>query len=282
MYYSSPSYSKINIGLRITGKRPDGFHNLESIFLETDLCDEITVGKTRKNTRIYCDNPELPLDSRNICFRTFEFIKDSYNLTGGVEIEIKKKIPLGAGLGGGSSNAAVCLKLFNQIFHLGLSKQILIHLAAQIGSDVPFFIFGKSALVKGRGEIVQPISFFKFFQIVIVYPNIAIHTGWVYKNLEMDLTENRYNPKFKAVINKVKKIEDLNNYFYNDLERVVIKTYPVISEIKKQLRKLGAGFVSLSGSGSAVFGLFENQVGLEAIGEQLQVYGQVFFARPVQ
>jgi 4-diphosphocytidyl-2-C-methyl-D-erythritol kinase len=279
--YYTRSYAKINLGLRIVGKRPDGFHNLESVFQEIDIFDEISIRKIDNGVRIISDHSNVPLGVSNICYKAFEKLKTKVNLKMGVEIEIKKRIPIGAGLGGGSSNAASCLKIFNQMFQLHLTPGELLLLAAQIGSDVPFFIMGKSALVKGRGEIVIPISFLDDYLIVLVYPNIVINTSFIYKNFEMNLTAYESNFKFEAVIFETKKIEDLNRYFFNDLENVAFESYPILKNIKKRFKWLNAKYISLSGSGSSVFGLFNKAQELAKIKRELKEFGQVFITRPI-
>lgn len=281
MAYSFRSCAKINLGLRVVGKRPDGYHNLESVFQEISLCDEIECKRTSGEIKIQCDHPAVPLDEKNLCHKAFRIARDIGGLKEGIRIQIKKNIPVGAGLGGGSSNAAACLKAFNRMFDLGLSKGRLIRLAAQIGSDVPFFILGKTALIKGRGEVVLPIHFLTNYQVILVYPNFSISTASVFEKFEMNLTEYNSDDKFEAGISEIQNLDDLSDSIFNDLEKIVMDCHPVLKEIKQHLKRKGAQFVSLSGSGSVVFGLFNSSKKLEKIGQEFAKYGQVFFARPV-
>lgn len=273
------SYAKINLGLRVVGKRPDGYHNLESIFQEISLCDEIVFEEWDRLV-IETDHPTLAVDEYNLCHRAYRLLADEYGLKKGVKIIIKKKIPLGAGLGGGSSNAATSLKALAEIFQLDLTVSRFLKLATRLGSDVPFFILGKTALVKGRGEVVIPISFLQDYQICLVYPGFQISTAQIFSNFEMGLTKYQGNIKFEAVIFKIRSLEELNNYLFNDLESIVTRRYPEIKNIKRVLQNSGARFVSLSGSGSTVYGLFEKHKEIDDLKKEFPAHYQVFIARP--
>lgn len=275
------SPAKINIGLKIIAKRPDGYHNLESVFQEISLYDDIYIEKKKAGVRFSCDDPAIPSDKRNLCVRAFRILQESYGLKDGVEIRLVKKIPAGAGLGGGSSNAAACLKAFNEIFGLDLDFHDLMALASRLGSDVPFFIIGKTALVKGRGELVTPIHLPIDYQILLVHPDMPVSTAEAFKNFEFGLTENPMDIKFEAVISRVKKLEDLNRYFYNDLEPVVQRLYPKVAELRRRLQDTGAKYVSMSGSGSAVYALFEPDQNVGKIAKERLKNYRVVLARPV-
>jgi len=275
------SYGKINIGLRIVSRRRDGYHNLESIFQEITLFDEILIKKREAGIRIRTDCESLPVDENNLCYQAYQHLVNEYGLKVGVEVEIIKNIPIGSGLGGGSSNAATCLKAFNDIFELGLSRGELIRLGAKIGSDVPFFIVGKTALVKGRGEVVIPIRFLSDYQLLIIFPQVQVSTAFIYKNFEFALTKSKWNVKFEAVISRVRTLDDLSTYFSNDLEDVARKYYPEIAEVHQGIVESGARFVSLSGSGSAVYGIYPADVDLDSVRKQFIPRYQVFIARPI-
>ncbi len=275
------SYGKINIGLRIVGRRKDGYHNLESVFQEITLFDEILIKKREAGIRIRTDCESLPTDENNLCYQAYQLLVKEHGLKDGVEIEIIKNIPIGSGLGGGSSNAATCLKAFNRMFELGLSRGELIRLAAQIGSDVPFFIVGKTALVKGRGEVVIPIRFLSDYHLLIVFPQVQVSTAFIYKNFEFALTKYKWNVKFEAVISRVRTLDDLSVYFSNDLEEVAGRFYPEIAEVRQKIWESGARFVSLSGSGSAVYGIFPMEVDLEPVRKQFVPRYRVYVAKPI-
>lgn len=275
------SRAKINIGLRIVGQRPDGYHNLESIFQEISLADEVFVRRRESGIRIRSNLPDLPTDEQNLCWRAFDIFKREFGINEGVEIELLKNIPPGTGLGGGSSNAAACLKGFSRLFGQPASLPALLRMAARIGSDVPFFILGKTALVKGRGEVVIPISFLRDYQCLIIFPEIRISTAFIYKNFQLSLTKYKPDVKFDALIFRVKTLRELGTYFPNDLEAVAQKFYPELKKIGRMLSESGAQYQSLSGSGSAVYGLFEENVDLYDVRERFFKQYQTYIAKPV-
>ncbi len=273
------SYAKINIGLRIVNRRADGYHNLESVFQEIDLADEIHVRTLPQGFRLTTDHPEVPTDEQNLCYQVFELLQKRYEISGGVEIHLKKRIPPGSGLGGGSSNAATCFKIFNEMFHLQLSRRELLKLATRIGSDVPFFIIGGTALIKGRGEVVIPIRLPFRFQCLLVLPEIHISTAFIYKNFELSLTHYHDHVKFDVLVSELRKLDDLRK-LPNDLEPVAVKFYPELEDIRERLKASGASYVSLSGSGAAMYGIFPVEVDLEAVRKKYFASERVVVARP--
>jgi 4-diphosphocytidyl-2-C-methyl-D-erythritol kinase len=260
-------------------KRTDGYHNLESIFQEISLADEIVIEEADEFS-LETNLPELPVDATNLCTRTFRMLAAEYGIKSGLKIFIDKRIPLGSGLGGGSSNAAACLKAMNDLFRLNLSMSEQFRLAARLGSDVPFFILGKTALVKGRGEVVIPVSFLKEYQILLVYPGRPSSTAQIFNNLEIGLTKYGRGIKFEAVISRIAKLDDLSSYLFNDLEDIVSRTCPEITGIKERLEDCGARYVSLSGSGSTVYGLFDLHTDVSKIKQEFPASYLVFTANP--
>ncbi len=275
------SHCKINIGLRIVGKRADGYHNLESVFQETTFGDELFIRKKDRGVKILASDDKVPRDERNLCFQAFLLLKKEFGLRDGLEIEILKNIPMGSGLGGGSSNAAACLLAINALFHLGLTRPQLLRLAAGLGSDVPFFILGKTALVKGRGEVVIPMQFLKEYSILIVVPDLHISTPFIYKNFEMGLTKYSPGIKFEAVVSEVQTLGELKEFFFNDLEGVAKQYHPELAEIHQLLADSGAEFVSMSGSGSAMFGLYREGTDVQVIKDNIPQKYKSFIAKPV-
>ncbi len=276
-----PSYAKINIGLRVVGRRPDGFHTLESVFQEISLSDRIGIARRERGVTIRCNWPQVPRDERNTCFRAYQVFREAFRLTEGIAIEIEKNIPLGAGLGGGSSNAAAVLKGLVQLYEIDLPVGQLLRLAARVGSDVPFFILGKTALVKGRGEVVIPCQFFTAYRVLLVYPNLPVNTAEVFKNFDIRLTHYKADIKFETFVKEVCSLSQFKAFFFNDLEKVVLARYPRLQVLKERLTEAGAEFVSMSGSGSTIYGLFEQGVELEVLGRELGEENQVFIAEPV-
>ncbi len=251
------AHAKINIGLLITGKRQDGYHEIETIFQEIDLHDTIYLEKHEPGEIVIeCSHPLVPNDEKNICFRTIEQLRKASGLNFGSKITIEKNIPVGAGLGGGSSNAAAVIKGANELFNLGLSQEKQHEIAREIGADVPFFLMGGTALARGIGDELQPLNLPFFYYGVLIYPKIEISTSWVYKNFNFNLTKTKKIIKLAHFYNDEVSFKE---FFQNDLEKVVFKKFPELSQIKESLYNSGAFFASMSGSGSSIYGLFKDK-----------------------
>lgn len=237
--------AKVNLRLIIGEKRLDGYHNINSIFAAVDICDHIEIKKTGRGPVIVC--PEVK--NNNIAIRTVEVFRETYGFSPDVEITIKKTIPIGRGLGGGSSDAAAILIGLHRMFGLNLENPT--DLGKKIGSDVPFFFKGGIARVTGRGEIIQPIPFIKL-NLLIVSPPFQVSTAWAYKILD---ESNILDPKFEGSASF-----DITNpqTFSNTFERIIFDRYPNLYKIKNWLLESGAKAALLSGSGSAIFGVFED------------------------
>ncbi|MBP9192795.1 MAG: 4-(cytidine 5'-diphospho)-2-C-methyl-D-erythritol kinase [Ignavibacteria bacterium] len=257
------SYAKINFGLRILEKRDDGFHNLETIFYPVRLHDKIKIKIQRSdvssNSVILRSNKSyIPLSKDNLCYKAVEMffrefrISDYYK----IEIELDKFIPVGGGLGGGSSNASVILKFLLKYFKtdIAANKKRILDLALKLGSDVPFFLIQKPSYATGRGEIITVLKgFINLYDIIIVNPNLHISTKWAFEKLN-----------FKKGILKVPELNsiktlDIESFpmLKNDFEDIVFVKYPELKNIKDELRKFGAVFSSMSGTGATMYGLFE-------------------------
>jgi 4-diphosphocytidyl-2-C-methyl-D-erythritol kinase len=245
--------AKINLGLFITEKRTDGFHNLESLFLPIPLCDILEVTVTTEDTSLDCTGLayDIPTE-KNIVFKAWKLLKEAYAI-GNVKIHLHKIIPSGAGMGGGSSNGSFMLKVLNELFNLKLSIVQLEDYAAQLGSDCPFFIQNKPALVSGRGEVVVPVEFnLAGKYLVIVNPGIHISTPKAFNGINPQAS--LFN--WKAFVES-KEFEMFE--LRNDFEQSVFKIYPEIAEIKKKLLSAGAMYASMSGTGSTVYAFFNEE-----------------------
>jgi len=251
--------AKINLFLRVTGRRPDGFHELVSLMCPVALYDTLTLTPAKKGIHVICGHPDVPEDASNLAARAARLfmetaISESFPSVSGLTIHIDKKIPVGAGLGGGSSDAAVVLTALNRHRGHPLSTPALMELGGRLGADVPFFIPGGAALATGIGDRLEPYSHLASWTALLVYPNVAVSTAWVYKNLNLRLTKDE---------KKLRKFHFKDRFFnvaehlVNDLEPVTAKAFPVIEEIKRLLLAHGAAGAMMSGSGSTVFGLFE-------------------------
>jgi 4-diphosphocytidyl-2-C-methyl-D-erythritol kinase len=265
--YTVKSPAKINIGLYVLNKRSDGYHNIETIFYPIKAHDELRVKiqPSRKNEILVKTTPKLGIDDKNnICYRAVRLFFDEFKIKDKymVEINIRKRIPIGAGLGGGSSNAAAVLKVLAK--HFGVkNKTKLNKLALNLGSDVPFFMLGKPAYATSRGEKLTPLPKFKInYKILIVNPGIHVSTKDAYDSL--DKAKNGGKKHVLSGAEGAKKLSKIKTFsindadkFKNDFEEVGFKKYPAIKKIKDRMYKEGAAFSLMSGSGSSVFGLFK-------------------------
>jgi 4-diphosphocytidyl-2-C-methyl-D-erythritol kinase len=278
-----PSYAKINLALFVKGKRGDGYHEIETIFQQISLHDEIQLKVTEAaEVEFSCNKAEIPTGITNLCVRAAYLLKLEGGVKSGVEIALQKNIPVSAGLGGGSSNAAVVLLGLNKLWKLNWPREKLRELAVKLGSDVPFFIEGGTALGEGRGEILRNLNFDWELPIVVVFPKVAIPTKWAYDELNLSLTiRKKYItlPHFKNInFNNVEFYQG----FKNDFEGVVFKKYPDLLEIKSRLKESGAIYASLSGSGSSVFGIFDNGEAANAAKSAFERRYPVFVTQPVK
>jgi 4-diphosphocytidyl-2-C-methyl-D-erythritol kinase len=252
LHLESPA--KINLRLEILKKRKDGYHELRTVFQKIDLHDTLHVSlKEEKGISVVTDHPDLPIGKSNLVYRAAESILERSDYRGGVTIEIEKRIPLGAGLGGGSSNAATTLKALNQLLKVDLSQKDLIKIGLRIGADVPFFFLEGAAIGSGIGERLKEIELPELWY-VLIYPNFQVSTRWAYQNFV--LTKRRFHYKIHEFLRTPGKISSI---LRNDLETVVSRQYPQIEVMKKNLCSAGALAALMTGSGPTVFGLFPGE-----------------------
>jgi len=252
--------AKVNLGLNMLGKREDGFHELETLFQMVNWCDEIEIeGLITGGLSLTCNQSDIPTDERNLIIKAARLLKTRYpDRCQGARIHLNKNIPHGAGLGGGSGNAAGALLALNYLWGLNLKREELIALATTLGSDVPFFLLSPCAIGRGRGEILQAVETSVKFYILMVYPEMVLSTAWVYGNLKLKLTKHENNISILKNLLLQSEFAQIGETWINDLEPVVFQEYPEILEIKNELLVLGAKGALLSGSGSTVFGMFDD------------------------
>ncbi len=249
--------AKINIALQIRGLRPDGYHELDMIFLELPFGDEIEIEKTKGGITLSCSDPAIPTDERNLAYKAAQMMMDVCPISEGVSIRIDKKIPAQAGLGGGSSDAACVLNAMNELFELDADAGTLEGMAEKLGADVPFFIKGGCARAAGKGEILTDLGAFPKCAVLVVKPEVSVSTPWAYKAFDERADEPAKMDIEKAVwAIQNADLDELCENIGNDLEAPVIRKYPLIGEIKKEMLSLGAKGALMTGSGSAVFGIF--------------------------
>lgn len=276
------AYAKINIGLNVISKRDDGYHNIETVFQQIDLFDQIVLTRIPESKIIIrSDDNIVPTNRNNLCYKAVELFQEVTGIKQGVEIEIHKRIPIGAGLGGGSSNAAATLAGLTQLLQFHITSEKLQEIALRLGADVPFFLYGGTALASGVGEKITSLVLpFKFY-CVLIYPNIEISTTWVYKNLTFVLTKTKKCIKLSNIFSQQVVMGDLKNMITNDLEEVVFEQYPLLNQIKQLLYSKGAFFASMSGSGSTIYGLFKNFFEAVVVMRSIPKPCQIILAKPM-
>ena len=253
------SYAKINPYLKIGKRLKSGYHNIQSLMQHVELHDNISFEKLNEDLIIVqSNNPDLE-SKENLAYKAASILKDGFKVKGGVRINIEKNIPMSAGLGGGSSNAANTLVILNKMWGLGLSQNKLISLGAQIGSDVPFFVVGKTALVGGVGDKIRPLRKSLSINLVLVNPGIKVSTSWAYKKFDKYKSKpTKKNVKdMMRAINK-KDVKRISENVYNDFDAIIEKKFMIVREIKTSFKKFGALGSMVSGSGPTVFGLFDS------------------------
>jgi len=245
------SPAKVNLRLEILKRRQDGYHELKTLFQKISLHDTLHFSLRReKGISIRADHPKLPLGKKNLVYKAVQSMFKVCNYSGGVRIEIEKKIPLGAGLGGGSSNAATTLMALNQLLEVNLSRKELMELGLEIGADVPFFFLKSAAIGSGIGERLKK-EVLPALWYVLIYPNFEVSTRWAYRHFV--LTNQRFHINLHTFL---KTPEGISRILFNHLEEVVSKRYPEISLMKEYLLSAGALGALMTGSGPTVFGLF--------------------------
>lgn len=281
------SFSKLNLFLKILRKRSDGYHEIESLFQSIDLCDYVSIQTIDSNEDIIHFNTNKIHSEKSTVKKALVEIRNlakQKNLNfPHVKIEVEKNIPIGSGLGGGSSNAAAIIIGLNEIFNIGFTQEEMLEIASKVGSDVPFFIYGGLCMVKGRGEIVQPLSIDFNAEFVISVPEVTIRTAEAYKVWEeTEKIDNEFFDLEKAINQVVSSNLNKADLFYNSFEKVVLNLYPEVKKSFTEFEKLGLE-PALSGSGSAVYAVLRSDVDKEKIFFELVRKGfNIFFARTVK
>ena len=269
------SPAKINLCLRILGKRPDGYHELESVMLPLAFGDQITLQLRKNGLTLECDNPSLPTDDSNLALRAAKALAQTSELENGAKIVLKKRTPVAAGLGGGSSNAASVLVGLNRLWNLDVPSERLHEVAAHLGSDINFFVTGGAALCRGRGEKIEPIPCKFTGVILLVNPGFGISTKWAYENWAKASAVSRLtvNPPKVSLLLRALAEDDMagvSHGLFNSLEAPSIRKFPVLGLLKNALRDGGAAGAAMSGSGATVFGLFTSAKVAERSARQLR------------
>lgn len=251
--------AKINLYLKIVARRPDGYHDIDSLMQKLALADRLSLSRGKKGLRLTCPGSDLPTDKGNLACRAARVFFEQTGLAADVDIVLEKKIPVAAGLGGGSSDAAAVLKGLNRLYRAGLQEAELAALAVPLGADVPFFVSGfAAARAQGIGDRLQEAPALADCRIILVNPGFPVSTRWAYESFALTSGGNPYilARGRQTDTDGTVKGNDLSAEFANDLETVTIQRYPVIDDIKHALKQTGTARVLMSGSGPTVFGLF--------------------------
>jgi 4-diphosphocytidyl-2-C-methyl-D-erythritol kinase len=253
--FSLTSFAKVNLHLRVLGKRDDGFHDIFTVFQTISLADELTF-EPADVLELICDDPAVPTDETNLIFRAARALRPD----GGARISLVKRIPIGGGLGGGSSDAAAALIGLNRLWKLGLDVAQLASIGAEIGSDVPFFLSGGTALGIGRGTDIEPISDLDERYMVLIAPGVHVSTAAAYAGLHAEsLTNGDLNRILRVCRSEAESPDFLQAALINDFEPTVFAEFPEIGRAKQRLMELGANRALMSGSGASVFGIFDKE-----------------------
>lgn len=250
--------AKINLFLKVLGRREDGYHDIYSLVQTINLSDTLTFEATQQGIELDCSSPEAPSDETNLVWKAARLIEQEVGMPGGVRIRLEKRIPVGAGLGGGSSDAAAALMGLKRLFNLDIAKTGLSELALALGSDVPLFLTEGQCLISGRGERIETVSIPMNYTIRLVVPSFSVSTAWAYSELRFPLTIRRPTPNFfldKTGQDFYKRL----SYIGNDFMDIVVHKYPDVASVMKSLWRAGAKHVELTGTGSAFYGLFEGE-----------------------
>tara|TARA_B100001248_G_scaffold83793_1_gene61080 strand:+ start:5007 stop:5855 length:849 start_codon:yes stop_codon:yes gene_type:complete len=272
------SYSKVNIGLKVVKKREDGYHDIHTVFQELDFHDQILLKKSNSGCSFTSNVTWLEDNNSNLCVKAWELLSERHNISG-VHIDLKKNIPPGSGLGGGSSNAASVLKGLAKLYNLNIGYEELIKISSLIGADVPFFIHGGCQLGNGVGNKLVEIEHSDDKVFLLIMPEIHIDTKATFKKFKkfLDCSQEKVNFVKFIVKNKF-----LFEFFENDFETIIVPAYPEIGQIKKTILEQGALFSSLSGTGSTVFGVFDDEAKAIFAESLFNLHYKTVIAHPVK
>lgn len=264
--------AKINLGLNVIEKRADGFHNISTVFYPVALCDILEIVESQNgNSSLFNSGLSVDTDEQNnLCMKALRLIRRDFEIPE-INIFLYKKIPFGAGLGGGSSDAAHVLMLLNKMFCLNINHTKLIQYAAMLGSDCAFFIKNKPQIATGRGEIMNDIDIvLNGYYLVLIKPNVSVNTAQAYA----DISPCQPEICISSIVSK--PVEQWNGLLFNDFEATVFARFPQIKQIKETLYRKGAVYVSMSGSGSSVYGIFEQKPDISDFAENYFVFAHKF------
>lgn len=281
--YRIKAYAKINLGLDVIRRLPNGYHEVKMVMQSIGLCDELTLERASEGITLTTDHPELSCGEDNLICKAAKLMFDTFHIPGGINIHLEKNIPIAAGMAGGSTDAAAVMKGISRLFDLEVPLERLMELGVSIGADVPYCILGGTALAEGIGEKLTPLTPAPDFYILIAKPEISVSTKYVYENL--DISGITRHPDIDGMVLSIESgsLQGILDRMGNVLESVTVSAYPVIDTLKHRIRELGAVNSLMSGSGPTVFGIFLSERAAEFACEQLKnekLAKQVFLTTP--
>lgn len=264
------AYAKINLGLDVLGRLPNGYHKVKMVMQTVGISDELTLEKAEGEVTMTTDSAELPVDRNNLICRAAVLMRETYGIKEGVRIHLKKTIPIAAGMAGGSTDAAATMLGINRLFDLKRPREELMRLSVSIGADVPYCILGGTALSEGIGEILTPLAPAPACYVLVAKPDINVSTKYVYEHL--DAAGKIQHPDIDGMVTAIEKgsLPGILERLGNVLESVTVPAYPVIDVIKKRMLALGAAGSLMSGSGPTVFGIFPDEATADHARERLE------------
>ncbi|MFA6378466.1 MAG: 4-(cytidine 5'-diphospho)-2-C-methyl-D-erythritol kinase [Candidatus Omnitrophota bacterium] len=276
------SPAKLNLSLKVLGKRPDGYHALSTLFEKINLCDDIYLKRNRTgNIRIFCSHPQVPKGPKNLVYQAAYMLQKDFALANGVDIRIVKRIPVAAGLGGGSSNAATVLLGLNKVWRLDLSLKEMLSYAKRIGSDVPLFLYD-DIFCHGteRGDKIKGLKIYKKYWHIVVTPRLKVYSAEVFKAFKMGLTKTNDNVNILTCALRENDLARVSQLLSNDLEAAIVRVHPQLFKIKNNIKTICGLDVCFSGSGPSMFGLVSTQAKAKKFSRLLaKYYNQVFVVR---
>ena len=275
------AFAKVNLGLKVLGKRPDGYHEIRTVYQTVSLSDELEVSVSMRpgQLRLECTDPDLPSGRGNLVHRAAELWRRARGFKGSIGLRLRKRIPMGAGLGGGSSDAALTLLALERLTGNRLDSGTRFKLAAQLGSDVPFFLYGGRVLGCGRGEEVYPLTDLPARACLLAFPGFSVSTAEAYQALGSRLTPEAENRKINVLGMRSPFPLDEWGPAENDFETFVFARWPELAKVKRQLIRAGAETASLTGSGSALYAVFESAQQTNRAAKVIPAEWQVFKVR---
>lgn len=271
--YQIKAFAKINLGLDVVRRLENGYHEVKMVMQTVGIYDELTLTRTQEGITVTTDNEELPTDDGNLIYKAARIMMEEYHIPGGIHIHLKKNIPIAAGMAGGSTDAAAAFKGINRLYDLDCTLEELMKLGVRVGADVPYCVLGGTALAEGIGEKLTSLNPAPDCLVLVAKPGINVSTKYVYEHL--DAEGIRSHPDIDGMVKAIweESLQGILDRMANVLESVTVKKYPVIDELKRRMRELGALNSLMSGSGPTVFGIFvDERIAREAFEQMKKEY----------